>query len=188
MEKILVVDNNDSFVYNIVEILRGRSEVDVCLSKDLYIGIEDRYDKIILSPGAGLPSDYPDMEKLILRCLKTHPIFGVCLGFQALAVALGASLKQLSAPKHGHSSSLNIIDTNDVLLRGVPCGSSVGRYHSWVVDSNSVPKEMIITSYDEDDNIMSFSHIELPIYGVQFHPESIITEHGVQMLLNFVNV
>lgn len=186
MIKILLVDNNDSFVYNLVEILRLQCSVDVVLTGDLYEGIEKDYQKILLSPGAALPGNYPQMMQLISRCAKTHSILGVCLGCQAIGENFGASIIQLEFPKHGHCSRLKLLKKDEILFDGIPDNSHIGRYHSWVINPYLFPDTLEVLAIDEDDNIMAIKHRDLSIYGVQFHPESIISEYGRIMLENWI--
>jgi anthranilate synthase/aminodeoxychorismate synthase-like glutamine amidotransferase len=185
MIKILLVNNNDSFVYNLVEYLRPQCCVNVVFTGDLYEGIECGYDKIILSPGAALPKDYPQMMQLIERCCNTHPILGVCLGCQAIADYFGADIVQLEHPRHGHCSHLAFVK-EDALFRGIPNNSCIGRYHSWVISPQQLPDTLQVLAADEQGNIMAIRHKTLSIYGLQFHPESIITEYGREMLSNFL--
>lgn len=185
MIKILLVDNNDSFVYNLVEIIRPWCHLDVVLEGNLYDGIEKEYQKIILSPGAGLPHDYPNMMQLITRCETTHSILGVCLGCQALASFFGAYLIQLPHPKHGHCSFMKILITNK-LMNGLPNNTRIGRYHSWVINPSSLPDIIKVLAVDDNGNIMAIRHAQFPLYGVQFHPESIISEYGKLLLKNFI--
>ncbi|MEG1899854.1 MAG: aminodeoxychorismate/anthranilate synthase component II [Bacteroidales bacterium] len=185
MKKILVVNNNDSFVYNLVELLRGKCSFDVVLTQNLYKGIESNYNMLLLSPGAGLPNNYPQMMQLIKRCSNTHSIFGVCLGCQAIAEAFGATLMQLPQPKHGHCSTLQILEGSELLFKNVPLKSNIGRYHSWVINPSSIPDSLKIIATDEENNIMAIRHATLPIYGVQFHPESIISDYGKIILENW---
>ena len=189
MVKILIVNNNDSFIYNLVEFLRESNKClfDIVETQKLNNINTASYDAILLSPGANLPAYYPEMLELIEQCSLTHAILGVCLGHQALAKHFGASLKQLESPKHGHSSELSILDNKDVIFRGIDGCCSVGRYHSWVVDRGSLPPDLIVTSTDKEGNIMSFRHSSLAIIGVQFHPESIITTHGRRMVENWID-
>ena len=188
MKKILVVNNDDSFIYNLVELLRvnGNCTFDVVMTDDINLDIVENYDAILLSPGSNLPSYYPKMVQLIEACHLTHSILGVCLGFQALAVHFGAILKRLDVPKHGHVSRLSLLGDSDRFFGGVSEPILVGRYHSWVVSRDSLPKEIIVSSVDEDGNVMSFHHCSLPIFGVQFHPESIMTSQGRVMIDNWI--
>lgn len=197
--RILLIDNYDSFVYNIVGMLqqcRDTSSFDDLewdvIRNDLlpYDGL-DYYDALILSPGPGIPSEAGEMMRIINQCAETHPILGICLGCQAIAEYFGASLCQLSKPLHGHCSELQHIDPDDKLIGEFTGGRwRVGRYHSWMIDRQSIPKggALLITSCDENENIMSVRHRHLPIFGTQFHPESIITENGIRIIYNFLNL
>lgn len=196
--KILLVDNYDSFVYNIVGLLRqcreemdGIPEWDVVRNDRIPIGHMDGYDAIILSPGPGIPSEAGDMMRLIEQCAGSHPMLGVCLGCQAIAEYFGAGLCRLPLPRHGHRSRLEGIVAEDDLLGGMAGEEMlVGRYHSWVIDGNTIGEdsELMITSRDEEGNIMSVSHRRLPVYGVQFHPESINTPQGIRIVRRFLEI
>ena len=189
MKKILVVDNNDSFVYNIVEYLyvNGGCDPHVIICEEVDLTTLSLYDGILLSPGAGLPSDYPNMMEIINLCRDSHSIFGVCLGFQAIVTYFGGAIVQLSGPKHGHTSRLSIVKPSDTILDAIVDGCCVGRYHSYVAEQESLPKVLEVTSKDEDGNIMSVTHRLKRVYGVQYHPESIITDNGQTMINNWVD-
>lgn len=189
MKKILVVDNQDSFVYNLIELLRILSvDFDVVSSDRLDVSVTDRYRGVLLSPGAGVPSDYEQMELLIKEWYERLPMLGVCLGHQALATFFTAKLTRLANPLHGHAGRLIIEDGKDNLFNGVPNLSVVGQYHSWVVDPPTLPDYLRVIARDEQGNIMAFKHSQLPLYGVQFHPESIITDRcGGMIIENWCN-
>jgi anthranilate synthase component 2 len=189
MQHILVIDNHDSFVYNLVQLLRqnGRCRFEIISNDRIAHCHPRRFDKILLSPGPGIPEEAGDMPALIDQCKHTHPILGICLGHQAIAENFGASLQQLTSPRHGHSSPLNITDPGDPLFRQIPPGTPIGRYHSWVIDPAGLPACLKISSLDEEGHIMSFYHASLPIHGLQFHPESIITRHGRQIINNWLD-
>lgn len=186
--KILVVDNQDSFVYNLVQLLKqnGGCRFEVMLNNRIEFGRLSCFDKILLSPGPGLPGEAGDMMRLIRMCKDTHPMLGICLGHQALAEIFGASLSQLPYPKHGHESRLSITDRRDTLFKDIPDGIRIGRYHSWVAEPETFPADLSISGRDEDGNIMAFYHRYLPLHGLQFHPESIISESGQQLLDNWL--
>lgn len=188
MKKILVLNNNDSFVYNLVEYFRTdlHCHVDVCLESDFRIDLALEADGIVLSPGPGLPSEYPQMQHLLCQCAATKPILGVCLGHQAIATHYGGVLKQLEVPKHGHCSTLHHLNPNDPLFHHIAEGDMVGRYHSWVIDRNNVPPCLEVTAEDEEGHIMAIRHQVHPVWGVQFHPESILTQSGKQLLKNWL--
>lgn len=143
------------------------------------------YDGIVLSPGPGLPSEAGDLMKLIETHIFNKPIFGVCLGFQAIAEHFKGVLFNQHELRHGVSRLCNL-DTESKLFRDLPHQIHVGLYHSWCVDKTSLPDELIQTAYSEDEILMAFEHASLPICGVQFHPESIMTEHGKQIVENFI--
>ena len=176
MKKILVIDNYDSFVHNAVQLLRESSEpVNITIQLNDRIDFEKfgDYDGILLSPGPGIPEEAGDLMAAIGQIVRQRiPVLGICLGHQALARAFGAELRQLSAPLHGHPTTLTVTDAGDLLLQKIAPPLIVGRYHSWVVDPDSMPEELIASSHDEAGHIMSFYHRNLPIHGVQFHPES----------------
>ena len=193
--RILIIDNYDSFVYNIVGLLReirhGGAipvlEWDVRLNDDVDLQEIPLYDAVILSPGPGLPCEAGKMPEVLERFAESIPMFGICLGFQAIAERFGGRLTQLPSPRHGHKSHLRNIDRSDPVTG--PLADScpaVGRYHSWIVDPASLPASLVATSYDEEGNIMSLRHVKHPLFGTQFHPESIISTHGRTILVAFL--
>lgn len=189
IKNILVIDNHDSFVYNLVQILRENEhcQFDIVYNDQIDFSSLSRYDKILLSPGPGIPLEAGDLLALIEHCKTTHDILGICLGHQAIAESFGANLQQLPHPKHGHESSLTIVDPSDILYHDLTYPVQVGRYHSWIVNPHTLPLCLRISALDEEGHIMSFYHTTLPIRGVQYHPESIITRQGRQMINNWVN-
>ena len=196
--KILVIDNYDSFVYNIIGLLeRCRCdypglEWDVVRSDVVSLCDAERYDAVILSPGPGIPSEAGRLMSLIRRCAASRPVLGICLGCQAIAEVFGCQLRRLGLPRHGHRTTLTDVDAADPVVGFCADGRSgvVGRYHSWVIDELSMGDDvpLIISSRDEDGNIMSIRHRTLPVYGLQFHPESIMTTCGDRMLHNFLEI
>ena len=188
---LLVIDNRDSFVYNVVELLRSLPELtfEVIPEGELELSSLPEHDGLILSPGPGVPSEFPRMQALIRAEAGVKPILGICLGHQALAEHYGAELVQLPAPRHGHASALEVIDPTDSLVGAIPTGSLVGRYHSWAVKPASLPESLIVTGWSRDSGeaevIMSLRHRTRPIWSVQFHPESMISEHGRAYLSAF---
>ena len=188
---LLVIDNRDSFVYNVVELLRSLPELtfEVIPEGELELSSLPGHDGLILSPGPGVPSEFPRMQTLIRAEAGVKPILGICLGHQALAEHYGATLVQLPAPRHGHASALVVIDPVDSLVGAIPTGSLVGRYHSWAVDDASLPSCLVPTAYCADAGegrvLMAMRHRTEPVWSVQFHPESMISEHGRAYLLAF---
>ena len=188
---LLVIDNRDSFVYNVVELLRSLPELtfEVIPEGELELSSLPEHDGLILSPGPGVPSEFPRMQALIRAEAGVKPILGICLGHQALAEHYGATLVQLPAPRHGHASALEVIDPADSLVGAIPTGSLVGRYHSWAVDEASLPSCLVPTAYCADAGegrvLMAMRHRTEPVWSVQFHPESMISEHGRAYLSAF---
>ena len=188
---LLVIDNRDSFVYNVVELLRSLPELtfEVIPEGELELSSLPEHDGLILSPGPGVPSEFPRMQALIRAEAGIKPILGICLGHQALAEHYGATLVQLPAPRHGHASALVVADPADHLVGAIPTGSLVGRYHSWAVDDASLPSCLVPTAYCADAGegrvLMAMRHRTEPVWSVQFHPESMISEHGRAYLSAF---
>lgn len=185
MKKILVIDNYDSFTYNLVHYLEDLNcEVVVKRNDQLTIEEVDAYDKIVLSPGPGIPDEAGLLKEIIRKYASTKSIFGVCLGQQAIAEVFGGSLINLDKVYHGIATNINIIG-NDPLFEGMPKEIEVGRYHSWVVDPN-LPPELQVTSVDENGQIMSLRHAIYDVCAVQFHPESVLTPQGKTILKNWL--
>ncbi len=184
--KILILDNYDSFTYNLLGLIRDEAGLDIDVIRNDEIGLSEiaAYDKIILSPGPGLPADAGIMNELIHLYQFTKPIFGVCLGMQAIGEVTGGRLINLDEPQHGVATSIQ--HTASKLFQSIPSTFAVGRYHSWAIEKNSLPSDMMITATDDEGVVMAIEHATLPISGVQFHPESILTEYGKQILLNFL--
>ncbi|MEO1628920.1 MAG: aminodeoxychorismate/anthranilate synthase component II [Bacteroidota bacterium] len=186
--KILVLDNYDSFTYNLVQYLREICDEPMDVFRNDAISLEevDAYDTIVLSPGPGIPSQAGIMPELIKRYAPSKSIFGVCLGQQAIGEAFGGQLLNLTKVYHGIATSIVVTDPSEVLFDELPNSFTVGRYHSWVVDRKGFPDELLVTSVDSEDTIMSLRHKTHHVKGVQFHPESILTDHGKEMLQNFL--
>ncbi len=189
MKRILVFDNYDSFTYNLVHLVEKTTDerVDVFRNDELALDDVDAYDKIILSPGPGLPTEAGALLPLIRRYAKTKSILGVCLGHQAIAEAFSGKLTNMENVFHGVATNVNLEKDAGFLFSGLPASFKVGRYHSWVVDENMLPVELQVTARDEQGRIMALQHRSLDVCGVQFHPESIMTEHGEALLRNFIH-
>lgn len=187
--RILVIDNYDSFTYNLVHYVQEypNCEVDVCRNDAIDFGAVGSYDGIILSPGPGLPSQSGDLLVLIEQYQQQKPILGVCLGQQAIAQAFGGELENLERVYHGEASAIDSIGNKHFLFNGVPHRFVVGRYHSWVVKKDSLPPCLQVNAIDSNGCIMALSHRELDICGVQFHPESILTQEGKRMIFNWLD-
>ena len=188
--KILVLDNYDSFTYNLVhyiEELLGE-KVDVFRNDEIDIEKVAEYDKIVLSPGPGVPDEAGIMEDLIKEYAPTKSILGVCLGCQAIAEVFGGSIRNMNKVYHGVATPVTVTDKEENLFAEVPETFPAGRYHSWIVNKEDLPDELAVTSVDEENEIMSLRHKTLDVRGVQFHPESILTENGKQMIKNWLGV
>lgn len=189
MSKILVIDNYDSFVYNLVQYVEDIIQTDVTIQKNDAITIAEvaQFDTILLSPGPGIPNEAGIMMDIIKKYAPTKKILGVCLGQQAIGEAFGANLINLNDVYHGIESEVSVIDADEVLFHNMPSKIKVGRYHSWVVDNENFPSELIITAIDNQGAIMGLRHTTYNLRGVQFHPESIMTPYGKKMLENWLN-
>lgn len=189
MMRILIIDNYDSFVFNIVQLIKETAYkplFDVVKNDAIPFDTLNHYQGIILSPGPGIPSEAGDLMKLIDLCATTHSILGICLGHQAIIEYFGGKIINLRAPMHGHHSYLTITDSTDSLFRNIKDGTAIGRYHSWSADKSSLPACLTVSSYDEEGNVMSVKHNNLPIHGLQFHPESYISECGSSIINNWL--
>lgn len=188
MKKIAVVDNYDSFTYNLVHYLEDLdTQVTVFRNNELELEELELFDRIVLSPGPGIPSEAGFLMDIIKKYVQTKPILGVCLGLQALGEYFGAELINLENVYHGVATTITLQHTDEI-FNDLPNKFEVGRYHSWVISNKNFPNNLIITSVDENNHIMSFKHQSLNIRGVQFHPESILTPNGKQILKNWINV
>ena len=187
MQKVLLIDNNDSFTYNIVDYLRRMDGVNfkVIKSSCLKLNEIEPFDKVIMSPGPGLPRDFPILFDVFESCLMRKPILGICLGHQALGEYLGAELLHIDPVVHGQAHRMRILK-NDPLFANIPKEIHVGLYHSWAIDPKRLPVSLELLGKTETKTIMAVKHKEFPVYGVQFHPESYISEHGFRILRNFI--
>jgi len=185
--KILLIDNYDSFTFNLYQYLREISDhtVEVVRNDEITVDNVSAYDIIILSPGPGLPRDAGHMPAIIERYKTSKPILGVCLGHQAIGESYGAKLVNLAHVYHGVDARLTIVEAAG-LFDQVEDGIKVGRYHSWSILKGSTPDEIVITALDDNGEIMALRHQQDPVYGVQFHPESILTPSGKDILRNFL--
>ena len=189
MKNILIIDNYDSFTYNLVHLVNEIGlQCDVWRNDKFNIEDVDAYNKIILSPGPGIPSEAGLLLDVIKKYSATKSIFGVCLGQQAIAEVFGGELYNLKQPMHGIATPIKVTDPEEKLFIGLPESFKVGRYHSWVVDQKSIPDVLTVTAIDEEDNsVMALRHKEYDVRGVQFHPESILTEFGKEMMANWIS-
>lgn len=184
--KILILDNYDSFTFNLVHYVEQFCD-DVTVKRNDEIGLEDVdvFDAIVLSPGPGLPENAGIMPQLITHYASTKRILGVCLGHQAIGQAFGAKLKNLNKVHHGVAIRIEVVDNAEPLFQDIPSNIETGRYHSWVIDRETIPPELMITATDEEDGIMAIRHTNFDVCGVQFHPESLLTPDGLKIIENW---
>ena len=187
--KVLVLDNYDSFTYNLVQYIQEilEQKIDVFRNDEIDLDAIEAYDFIILSPGPGLPKNAGIMPALIKRYAATKTILGVCLGHQAIGEAFGASLENLAHVFHGVETPVEVVVEDEPLFSNMPRTFQAGRYHSWVVAKQDLPNELVPLAYTAEKELMAMKHRNLPIWGFQFHPEAILTHHGLKRLENFVN-
>lgn len=187
MKKVLVIDNYDSFTYNLVHYLEDLNcEVTVKRNDKLSLDEVEAFDKIVLSPGPGIPDEAGLLKEIIAKYASSKSILGVCLGQQAIAEVFGGSIENLDTVYHGVATNVTLSVNDENLFKGMDNTFEVGRYHSWVV-SDILPDSLEATSYDENGQIMSIRHKEYDVKGVQYHPESVLTPNGKQILENWVN-
>lgn len=187
MKKILVIDNYDSFTYNLVHYLEDLGcEVTVKRNNQIDIDTIEAFEKILLSPGPGIPDEAGLLKPIIAKYAPTKSILGICLGQQAIAEVFGGSLINLDTVFHGVATKVSSCVDNEILFKGLDKTFEVGRYHSWVVDAN-LPEVLEATSFDDNGQVMSLRHRFYDVKGVQYHPESVLTPNGKQILENWVN-
>ena len=184
--KTVIIDNYDSFTYNLAHLVKELgTEVDVLRNDKFELEELEKYDKIILSPGPGIPEE----AGLLLEVIRTYagrkPILGVCLGEQAIGQAFGGKLTNLSEVFHGIQTNVKI-KNKDYIFDGLPTEIPVGRYHSWVVDADGFPEELMVTAISPEGQIMALKHREYDVHGIQFHPESVLTPDGKQIIGNWL--
>ena len=186
--KIVVIDNYDSFTYNLVHAIKKISGLPVDVFRNDEIKLEDleKYDKIVLSPGPGLPEESGLLLEIIKEYAPKKSMLGVCLGHQAIGEAFGGKLHNMSKVLHGIATPVELTETKSVLFEGLPNVLEVGRYHSWIVQKDELPECFEVTSYDSNGFIMSMKHKEFDVQGVQFHPESVLTPLGEKILENWL--
>lgn len=189
MKKILIIDNYDSFTYNLVHLLEklGAKTLEVKRNDKFLISEVEEFDKILLSPGPGIPSEAGLMPEVVKTFADKKSILGVCLGHQCIGEVFGASLINMPVPMHGKTSDVELKQKDDALFKGLPSKFSVGRYHSWLVDPKSLPDCLNVTATDEKANIMALCHKKYDVHGVQFHPESVMTDLGADILKNWLS-
>ena len=188
MKNIVVIDNYDSFTYNLVHYLEDlNAKVTVFRNDEFELEELQKFDKILLSPGPGIPDEAGLLKAVIQKYATSKSILGVCLGQQAIGEVFGGNLINLEKVYHGVATKVTILVSDESLFDNLPNEIEVGRYHSWVVNVVDFPSDLEITSVDENGQIMSLRHKTYDVKGVQFHPESVLTPHGKQILENWIN-
>jgi anthranilate synthase component 2 len=188
MKKIILIDNYDSYTYNLVHLIKSLGyEVDVRRNDAISIEEVAAYEKILLSPGPGIPSEAGLLLDIVKHYASTKSILGVCLGHQAIGEVFGATLINLKEVHHGVASQINVTG-DDLLFTGLGSSFEAGRYHSWAVSPVGFPDELEVTALDESGEIMALRHKKYDVRGVQFHPESVLTPHGKRLLRNFLDI
>lgn len=187
MKKIVVIDNYDSFTYNLVHYLEALdAEVTVLRNDEFELEELDEFDKIILSPGPGIPDEAGLLKDVIRKYAPTKSILGVCLGLQAIGEVFGGQLINLDKVYHGVATKITTVVEDEILFKNLAKEFEVGRYHSWVVQS-PLPESLEITAIDEQGQIMALRHSIYDVRGVQFHPESVLTPNGKEIVANWLN-
>lgn len=183
--KILVLDNYDSFVYNLVHIIRELgygADMDIIRNDKISVAEVAKYDKILLSPGPGIPSEAGIMMDLIKEYAATKSILGVCLGHQAIGEVFGGELENMDVVLHGFGFATTVEDKTEYLFNDMPAEFTAARYHSWVVKPESIKNDLQITAMSEDGRVMGLRHTKYDVHGLQFHPESVLTTHKDEMI------
>ena len=185
--KILVLDNYDSFTYNLVHYIRelGYTDLEVHRNDKITVAECNRFDKIVLSPGPGIPDESGILKAVIKEYADKKPILGVCLGHQAIGEVFGAELENRKNVLHGVANKM-IVTKDDVIYKDLPKEFLVGRYHSWQINKDKLGSELEVTAVDDEGSIMSIRHKKYNVCGVQYHPESILTEHGKDIMKNWL--
>lgn len=186
---LLIINNHDSFTYNLVDLIR---QFDVPFSvvnvEQLNLDEVDNFSHILISPGPDVPSAYPQLFAMLERYQHSKSILGVCLGHQTLCQFFGATLYNLPQVRHGQAKQIRITKPNSLLFSDLPDKFKIGLYHSWAISAENFPSELEITAIDDEGVIMAVQHRDLSIYGVQFHPESYISEYGKVVISNWLKV
>jgi anthranilate synthase component 2 len=187
--RVIIIDNYDSFTYNLVQYIEEIlfQEIDVFRNDEIEIDALENYDAIIISPGPGIPSESGITKEIIEKYGPSKCIFGVCLGLQAITEVYGGEIYNLDTVFHGVSTQIEILDKSDIVFKNIESPFEAGRYHSWAAQKSKMPADLIVTAVDEDGSIMALRHKTHQVFGVQFHPESIMTKVGKDLLKNFLD-
>jgi len=187
--KILIIDNYDSFTYNLVQLIEqaGVSEYSIIKNDQLNNVKADDFDRIIISPGPGIANEANQLMWFIKQYYSTKPILGICLGHEAIAELFGGKLIPMKESMHGIKNKAQVI-VNDGIFKGLPSRFSIGHYHSWIIDEDTLPDELEVIMRDENNLNMAIKHVKYNLIGFQFHPESIMTDFGLEMMKNWLNI
>ena len=187
MQKLLIIDNYDSFTYNLVQLVEqaGISEYLLVKNDQLHGLKSESFDKVIISPGPGIASEAGDLMQFLKLYYHKKSILGICLGYEALAELFGGNLVQMPGPMHGIRNKGKIVK-KDSIFKGLPAEFFIGHYHSWIIEENGMPKELEILMKDENSLPMAFRHKHYDLTGLQFHPESVMTQFGLEMIYNWL--
>lgn len=187
--KLLVIDNYDSFTYNLVYLVRELGygdSMEIHRNDKFTLDYVDTFDKILLSPGPGIPSEAGLMMEVIKKYAPKKSILGICLGHQGIGEAFGARLRNLDTVLHGIQGTAKLLDRDNKIFQGIPDEIAIAHYHSWVIDRNDLPDELEITAEDPENLIMGIRHKQFDVQGLQFHPESILTDFGKEIMANWL--
>jgi anthranilate synthase/aminodeoxychorismate synthase-like glutamine amidotransferase len=189
MIRIVLLDNHDSFTYNLAGLLRNHRKVsfNIIRPEDLSAGDVPDFDKMLFSPGPGVPEESPGMFRLLEKYHRTKPILGICLGHQAIGMFFGGVLENLDQVIHGQERHLTLLKPDHYLFKGIDENTAVGLYHSWIVKKEGLPEELEVLAFSEEGLVMAIAHKTFDICGFQFHPESIITPQGQKMIDNWID-
>ncbi len=186
---VLVIDNYDSFTYNLVHMVEAITGKQVTVARNDEISLDsiEFFDKILLSPGPGIPDEAGSLKAIIKRYAPTKSMLGVCLGMQAIAEVFGGRLENLGKVVHGFADDILVDEPHDRIFSGMPATFKAGRYHSWVVSRNELPASLKVTDTNSNGIVMALAHSSFDVKGVQFHPESVLTQHGVALMGNWLS-
>jgi len=185
---VLLIDNHDSFVYNLAQLIEetGLCKLEVMSYDRVSEGVIEGFDRFIMSPGPGIPEDFPKLEQFVRRFYREKDILGVCLGHEAIALAFGGSILQSGKVFHGFTKRTRVTDQGNPVFAGIPEEFEAGLYHSWILSEPDFPDQLKVTARAEDGIIMALTHRRFNVTGFQYHPESIMTPYGSQMVMNWL--
>jgi anthranilate synthase/aminodeoxychorismate synthase-like glutamine amidotransferase len=187
--KILLINNYDSFSWNVFRLLENAgAKVKIHYPNEIEKQDIEEFDGVVISPGPGLPNETPNLLPLVQYVSNCKPLLGVCLGHQAIAMCFGGTLFQMNSILHGDKKSITFVNRNQTLFHSLPHNIEVGLYHSWAINPDTLPACFDITAISDDNIVMAIQHKALPVFGVQFHPESYITSCGKQIIAEFLQI